>query len=155
MAWCRQEPSHCLIQCWLMICEVLWNAPKVKFTEKAYDINDWYGFENYSFEIAAAAPGGKELNKKDSFNVSNTAVRCLISIMASDSTLTCRIHFTWCHGVTKSALKSHLTILWWTWLADKVTSHGYNVLVFHTSRSEQNRQYFADDIFKWNSRNKH
>ena len=32
VAWCHQASSHYLIQCWFIICEVLWNSPERNFT---------------------------------------------------------------------------------------------------------------------------
>ena len=59
MAWWLTAPSHYLNQCWLIMNGVLWYSPYNNFTGSARDINSWYEFENYNFEITATSPRGQ------------------------------------------------------------------------------------------------
>ena len=53
MACCLSAPKHYLIQCWLLIIEVLWHSPDSKFTMNAQAIILYGEFENYTFGITA------------------------------------------------------------------------------------------------------
>ena len=59
MACCLTAPSHYLKQYWLIIIEVLRHSFKGNFTGNMQDINPWYEFESYKFEIIAISLRGQ------------------------------------------------------------------------------------------------
>ena len=62
MTCCLTAPSHCLNQCWLIFCGVLYNSPEVNSTGNAYESNHYNAFENDTFKIKVTTPRGQWVN---------------------------------------------------------------------------------------------
>ena len=61
IACCLTAPSHYLIQCWLLISEVLWNSPDSNFTVNVQTTLQHNEFEDYTFRSLPHFPGANEL----------------------------------------------------------------------------------------------
>ena len=63
MACCLTAPSHSLIQCWLLISEVLRYSPENNFSVGAHAMKLYKECENFTLNITNASPRADEINR--------------------------------------------------------------------------------------------